>query len=699
MTVARTTCGDNSVLSASDPQPFAWTPSYDRHDRSPLTPDKPPPSLRLPPYRRFLGPPSLPGILLLAALCLRAVLAHAAPQPEPPGPPEAVVEESAPNDSVPDPDQPIAPPSTSKQPAVNAVMTRYRVEIVGAPKPVAGLLKKISQLIELKKRPPATVAALRRRISDDEDRFRAALESEGYYDAALETTLSQTFGTVDIKITITPGERFKVQSLAFRLDRDEAATPGLFERKYEKVLRDITGKPARAADVIDAEEQAIAALHDLGHPFAMRGDRETDVDHENHTIAVVLPVNVGPYVLFGATHVTGLKKLGNTYMQRSVPWTTGTPFVLSELEELRKHYVYSGLFASVKVTPEGTRDLPDNSPLDVSVEVDEGTQRSISIAAKYARDKGFGGTVAWNHRNILGNAEKLETTLDASQLEQVATAAFTKPNFLRRDQALKLSTQVKRSDTNAFTGYSGALYAGLEREIGNDWIVGAGLSFDAADLAQSGGADRSYLVGLPITVTRAPMIASRAVPESFVDQTKGWRMHLAATPYAGSLGTTVAFFKGEAEGSAYFPLDERHWYVIATRLKVGSIVGANTDHISADKRFYAGGGGSVRGFGYQLVSPLDAANAPIGGRSVIEGSAEVRVKVTQTIGIVPFVDVGAVSPSALPGNHARFSAGAGIGARYYTGVGPLRVDFALPLNPRGTVDKSFQFYISFGQAF
>ena len=636
---------------------------------------------------------------LLTAFCLWVCVANAAEKPPELTFPESVIEESIPNDSIPDPDLPATESSTPLQPALNAVITRYRVEIAGAPKPVSGLLRKLSQLIELKNRPPATIAALRRRIADDEDRFRAALESEGYYDATLETTLAQARGAVDVKITIVPGTRFTVRSLAFRLDRDETTSPALFVRKHETVLGQIAGKSARAADVIDAEEKGITALRDQGFPFAMRGDRETDINHDNHTISVVLPVNVGPYAQFGTTRVTGLIKLENTYMQRSVPWKSGTPFVFSELEELRKYHVYSGLFSSVKVTPNGTRDMPDNTPLDVNVEIVEGARRSISVAGKYARDKGFGGTLTWSHRNLLGNAEKLETTLDGSQLEQAATAAFTKPNFLRRNQALKLSTQLKRSDTNAFTGYSGTLYAGLEREIGKDWIVGAGLSFDGADLSQSGIADRSYLVGLPMTVVRAPLIATRAIPESFVDQTEGWRMRLAATPYAGSLATSVAFFKGEAEGDAYFPLDERHWYVIATRLKVGSILGANTDHIPADKRFYAGGGGSVRGFGYQLVSPLDAAGAPIGGRSLIEASIEARVKITETIGVVPFIDVGAVSPTSLPGKNARLSAGAGIGGRYYTGVGPLRLDFALPLNPRGKIDKGFQFYLSFGQAF
>lgn len=593
----------------------------------------------------------------------------------------------------------VAPETAAEDAAPAAVITRYRVDITGAPAHVYDLLKQISQLHQLKNKPPATVAALRRRIADDEDRFRAALESEGYYDARLETSLHQNKGVVEVGIAIVPGERFKVRSLSVRLDRDVAAAPGLAARPFETPLNAIAGKPARAADVIAAEEHAIAILRDQGYPFARRSDRETDVEHETHTIAVVLPVNTGPYVLFGDTHVSGLKKVHDAYMQRVVPWRTGTPFVFSALDALRKDYIYTGLFSSVAVAPRDTRDVADNTPLDIDVTVAEGARRSVSLAGKYGRDTGFGGTATWTHRNLFGNAEKLETRLDGTQLEQTTSAAFTKPDFLRRGQALKLNAELKRSDTNAFTGYSGTLYAGLERRIGRDWIVGAGISFDGADLSQNGASDRSYLVGLPVTVTRAPSIALNAAPEAFVDQAEGWRMRLTTTPYAGSFAASVAFLKSEAEGDVYIPLDQSLRYVFAARLKLGTILGANNTRIPADKRFYAGGGGSVRGFGYQLISPLDAAGTPTGGRSLIEAGIETRIKLTDTIGIVPFVDIGAVSRTSLPGQNARVAAGAGIGGRYYTAVGPLRLDFALPLNPRGGVDKGFQFYVSFGQAF
>jgi translocation and assembly module TamA len=591
-------------------------------------------------------------------------------------------------------------PAVKTTAPIAATVAKYRTDIAGAPgKDVLDLLKKTSQLLALKDKPPATIAALRRRVADDEQRFREVLESQGYYDGQLESTLTLDGEAVDIKIVITPGVRFKITALALRIDRDVPAAQVLLNKTYELPLKALAGKPARADDVIKAEDDSITILRDHGFPFAARGDRETAVNHETHEVRVVLPVKLGPRAVFGETHFAGLTTVQQGYMARSVPWISGTLFDFSRLEELRKYFVDAGLFASVKVEPADTKDMADDAPLDVNVVVVEGAHRSITLGGNYARDAGFGGTVDWTHRNLFGNAEKLDLKLDGTQIAQTASATFAKPNFLRRNQTLNLSAGVTHSDTEAFEGWSGTTAAGLERKLGTDWILGAGVSLDVSDLTQNGVSNRSYLAGLPVTVVRAPLIATRSISEYFIDQTRGWRLNAAATPYVGEYQGATSFLRTEVEGDAYFPLDSREWRVLAARLKLGTIVGAGSDHMPPDKRFYAGGGGSVRGFGYQLVSPVDADGTPVGGRGLIESSLEMRFRISDTIGVVPFIDAGGVSPTSLPGKDTRFAVGAGIGARYYTGVGPLRVDVAIPVNPRPGIDKGFQFYLSFGQAF
>ena len=138
--------------------------------------------------------------------------------------------------------------------------------------------------------------------------------------------------------------------------------------------------------------------------------------------------------------------------------------------------------------------------------------------------------------------------------------------------------------------------------------------------------------------------------------------------------------------------------MLSARTRIGSIIGQETDELPANKRFYSGGGGSVRGYEFQSIGPEDDKGDPTGGRSVLEVSGEVRLRVTEDIGLVPFIDGGTVSEQPFPDFDERFLWAGGLGLRYFTGIGPLRLDVAFPINGRDS-DDIFQFYISLGQAF
>lgn len=574
----------------------------------------------------------------------------------------------------------------------------YTVEIEGAPTAVVrALLKQTSQLDELKKRPPATTAALARRIRADESRFQAVLESEGFYAARVSSTTEPRGESTDVRIVIDPGPQYTVAKLEADFgDRADAAHAGAQDRP-DRALQEMVGKPARARDVISAEGAAVDVLRRNGFPFAQRGDRQLTIDNTAHTVSILLPIAVGRQAVFGKTSFKGQKRTNDSYLQRIVPWKPDSIYDTRELELLRRALVRSTLFSSVRVLPALDEEAPEGAPLETQVDLTEGPFRTISVAAKYARDTGFGGSVGWQHRNLFGNAERLDLSVDANQLTQTAKAALTRPNWRRLDQTLRFSATLERSNTEAFDGQSAQLLAGIERRIAPHWTVGVATSAEIARLIEHGLRRRSLLFGIPLTATR--YVTDDIYETAFIDATKGWRFAAVVTPYVGSYVGSARFVRSEVEGDVYVPLNALQTTVIAARLKIGSIIGSTTERIPADRRFYAGGGGSIRGFGYQLVSPLDAAGDPTGGRSLIETSLEARVRVTQTIGVVPFVDAGSVSSSSLPGQGMSMRVAAGLGLRYYTGVGPLRVDFAMPINKRPGIDKGFQFYISFGQAF
>ncbi len=570
----------------------------------------------------------------------------------------------------------------------------YTVEITGAENGVERLMRASSQLLSLINRLPATQRALARRIEGDVERFREVLESEGYYAGQVERSVEAQGDSTLVKISVTPGARYAVGYIQLVFgEREQAGDAAILDSKhYESPLRQVEGEPARAEDVIAAEDASIAELQNAGFPFAERGEREVDVDHEKKIVNVSLPVNLGPFSTFGIEHFGGLETVKESYLQELVPWKTGEVFNAGQLEDYRRTLVTSGLFTSVRVDTDDAADVGDAASLDVNVALTEAAHRSVGAGAKYGRDRGFGGSVFWEHRNLFGEAEKLRLSLDGTQLDQTATADLRKPNFLSLNQTLILGAEVKHADTEAFREWSGNLSAALERKLDEHWTVRAGTTLEIASLTEDNVTRTSYLAGLPLS-------AIYDASDDVLDPTRGWKVSVGLTPYAGAFDGSVAFVKSEAEGDIYVPFDERRRYVFAARLAVGSLVGSATDQIPANRRFYAGGGGSIRGFGYQLVGPLDAENEPTGGRSVIEASIEARLRVTDTIGVVPFVDAGVVSLSSLPGDGGRLRTAAGIGGRYYTAVGPLRLDIAVPLNRRPGVDNSFQFYISFGQAF
>jgi translocation and assembly module TamA len=348
------------------------------------------------------------------------------------------------------------------------------------------------------------------------------------------------------------------------------------------------------------------------------------------------------------------------------------------------------LFASVEV--EDGPSLDEAGSLPMTIRVDEGPHRSIGAGGGYSTDIGFGGQVFWEHRNFFGENERLRLTLAAAEIQQSIGADFRKPAFLRRDQTLLMNVSASNEDTDAFEQQSISSFVGLERLFSPRWRGVAGVSVSYLSTEDEQGRRNFLLFGLPITATRH-------MTDSLLDPTRGTRLDFAVTPYTGGGAEQLLFLQSSVAGSVYRAIDRRKRFVLAGRARVGSTVGEATEAIPADKRFYAGGGGSIRGYKYQSVGPLDTRRDPLGGRSLLELGGELRVRVTDSIGVVPFIDGGTVFDAPYPSFDETIRWAAGLGLRYFTDFGPLRLDVAFPINRRDDVDNRFEFYVSFGQAF
>ena len=563
----------------------------------------------------------------------------------------------------------------------------YSVEIVDdGEASLSAEIRKASRLESLRNEPPRTLAGLRRRTDEDVERIRAVLRAQGFYASAIRTAVDSSATLAGVRVVIETGPLYLLGE--FRVRYVDGLEPDSRIDDFDALDLHL-GMPADAETVVAAQDRLLRNLGRNGHPFAKVVNRKVVVDHAETLMLVDVTVDPGPSVRFGTVEFRGLKTVKESYLARLVPWRRGAGYDQRLVDDFRRRLWNTDLFGTVSVDP---LRPPGDGEAPIVVEVDERPHRTISVSASYSRDRGPGGDVSWEHRNLLGRNERLRLTAASDLVEQRLSMDFREPHFRVLDQAAIFNATGKRKDSDAFQERTLAVFGGLERAFAEHWSVRFGPSVDYSVLTDNDGRNAFVIVGHPVTATRDST-------NSALDPTKGSRLTMGMTPSLGMLERTIPFFTTDISVSGYLAAMSNERVVLAARARLASILGSDTEDIPASKRLYAGGGGSVRGYGFQMLGPVDAENDPLGGRSAVEVGFETRLRLTDSIGIVPFIEGGEIYDQALPQFDQNLRWAAGIGARYFTGIGPLRVDLAFPINRREGIDDRFQFYVSLGQAF
>jgi translocation and assembly module TamA len=564
----------------------------------------------------------------------------------------------------------------------------YQVEFLGvADAALRATLEAASQLNELQSRPPPTPARLKLRVEEDLTRLNAVLRSEGYYDAVLRSEIQSDVSPAKVAIHIETGTRYRLAT--YEVAYEGPSPPPESLRPDSQQLGLEPDMPARGPRIAAAGAQWAVLMTQRGYPLARVVDRKAVINRETKTMSVTLRVDAGAPARFGPVTISGLERLDPDYVRRLLPWQRGDAYDSRKIEEARRRLSQTRIFASVAVKPGD--DLGEDGELPVAITLAEGPSRTIGFGASYSTDVGFGGNAFWEHRNIFGEGEQLHFDLTVAQIEQSLKASLRKPAFPGRRQSLITNLALRNETTDAFDERSATALAGIESAYLDNWLLTAGAAPEYSYVEETGDHEAFLLLGLPLT-------GIRDVRDDLLNPTRGTRLDLSLTPYYGLGVDDPSWFTGTAGGSGYLAVDDDKRFVLASRLKLGFLVGADNEDLPASKRFYAGGGGSIRGYKFQSVGDLDAFHDPIGGRSVIEVSTELRMRLTEEIGVVPFVDGGTVYRESYPDFSNTFRWAAGLGLRYFTGIGPVRLDVAFPINGRDS-DDAYQFYISFGQAF
>jgi len=666
----------------------------------------------------MLAVPTRPAALLAVAatafitpqmLCAQAPLAApssagtppvSAPSTTPAPPPAEELDPASPMAPLPDlgvewptvapadapaPGQPVATPGDD--------LRRYRIELVGIDA-LSEFRIRFDALSSLRAgaAKPANAAQINRRTSDDEDLAKEILRSIGRYDATVTSSVSAPAGgeTV-VKLTIDPGPVYAFTGVDL---------PGL----------DAGGAKAKAlgsefavkrGDTVDADRVNAAvnafqlSLRNQSYPFATVAEPAVTIDHGTHEASLSVPVTLGAPARFGKIVVTGTRPVFSAHhvtdMARFHP---GEPYEVGRLDDLRRALIATSLISTADIKPVQT---VDPGVVDISVHLERAPPRTIAGELGYGTGEGARAEVSWQHRNLIKPEGAVTFRGVAGTQEQSLSALLRQNNFHARDLTLTSQIAAAHTNFNAYDARTFTISGGFERQSNiiyqKKWTWSGGGEFVVTD-------DRDTIIATGQPRRRTFLVA--ALPGSIgydcsddlLNPTRCFRLTLHVSPEVSLQNGAEVYVKSQLDGSAYYPLFGHT--VLAGRFRFGSIAGAPRDSIAPSRRFYAGGGGSVRGYSYQKIGPTDVNGDPVGGRGLTELSVEARIRFGN-FGVVPFLDAGNLYESSTP-KFSKLRYGTGLGFRYYTSFGPIRFDVGTPLK-RQPGESRVGVYISLGQAF
>ncbi|MFT5498659.1 MAG: translocation and assembly module TamA [Kiritimatiellia bacterium] len=554
----------------------------------------------------------------------------------------------------------------------------YEVRFEGTlSKPLRTLLSEASLAVDLQRVGSVSPRILRVRAEKDLERFAAVLQSQGHFGYHTAFDLVEDPAPARLVFQVISGAVYTIGSIQTSGLSDEPDLPSL-------------GAAASTARLRAVGEFVLTGVKNLGYPWARLVDTRLEPDHGRHVLSVTCVIEPGPQANLGGIHLEGLKRVKHDHIESKIKLKPGERFRLSRLTELQKDIVDTGLFNSVQVGPGKGPDADGSAA--VWVQLQELRYRTLFAGVSYEADRGVGGNAGFEHLNLFGRGEQVSTRLAIDDISLAWRNQYSKPDFIRQRQTLSGKLDALEESTDAFDSKTYTLGTGLSRPFGPRSRASLGVALEENQVEQE-GVDRDFLLVL------TPATFDRNTSGSLLDPRHGYAISLKAAPYWNLRSEDVFFFKTQVGARHYFPLREQPALTLATRMVVGSLNGTTLENIPANERFFAGGGGSVRGYRFQSVGPLSESNTPIGGMSLMEASVELRATLVGAFGGVLFYDAASVGTDAVPGRGASIQEAVGAGLRYQTPLGPIRADLGFPLDRRPDLDRAWQFYLSLGQAF
>jgi translocation and assembly module TamA len=590
-------------------------------------------------------------------------------------------------------------------------------------------LKATSDLLSLRSSAPVSPFGLIARARSDTDRLKTALESYGYYEAHVSININGlplTDPSLGDALTALPKGSSARVAISFslgtlyhlrRIDIDGEVPPPINARE---TLGLTTGQPAVAASVLAGGARLLSALQEQGYAFAQVDPPIAYEAADAPVLDLSFHLAAGSKVRIGDIHVEGLQRIHESLVRRRLLLHSGDLYKPSAIEAARRDLLGMNVFGQVSVQVGSQADESGGVP--VTFKLRERLRHAITVNAAYSSDLGGSGGVTWTDRNVFGNAEQLSVAASLTNLGGSDTTGtgydtsvkYLIPDFLQRNQSLQIALTAIKQQLQAYDQKAQTASATLSRKLSSVWTVSAGLSTTDETIVQVIKAEQQMpggpfipdpvtfnytLIALPFKV----VYDSTNLPTALEDPRHGFRGSLSLTPTLAIGHPNATFLISTLSLATYFDLNNLlptapGRSVLAARALAGVAQGAGELSLPPDQRFYAGGTSTIRGYGYQLVGPMfPNTNNPTGGTAITAGGLEFRQRLYTSWGVVAFVDAGQVSASLKP-LPDEIRVGVGAGARYYTPIGPIRFDIAVPVDRRPGED-SFEIYVGLGQAF
>ncbi|MFP9138503.1 autotransporter assembly complex protein TamA [Devosia sp. XGJD_8] len=591
--------------------------------------------------------------------------------------------------------------------AVIADPQPYTVVItVNATGGVESAVRNASALVADQNEPASGAAGLLAKARGDYRRIVAALYNEGHYGGTVSIRVGGAEAAnlapdvnlpdpVDVAIVVDPGPLFRFSSV--NLVNQAAPTSDPFDYVEPPLSVGFgTGEIAKSSVILRAEQLALEAWRQQGHAKAVIVSRDVVADHATQLVDVTITVNPGAKAAFGAVTVSGTERMDPEFVRRQTGLTVGEEYDPDELALAQRRLDRLEVFRAARL--EAAEAIGADGLLPYNLIVQELPGRRFGVGATYSTIDGLGLEAFHLWRNLFGQAERLRLDarvasiawpIDTAQFDYFFGGTFTKPGMFTPDTDLIAAISAERTIYPTYTEISAGGRVGLTHMLSDQITLEGGTQFEINRFDDVFGTRDFKTVGL----YGGAVLDFR---DDSVDATSGWYGAVNVEPfYELNYGNAAA--RLTVEGRTYFGFGEDDPFVLAGRLKAGALVGPSLAEIPPDKLFFAGGGGSVRGYGFKSIGVDNGAGVITGGRYLLEASIEARAKVTEDIGVVGFVDGGYVAADVFPAL-TDLRIGAGVGVRYYTGLGPLRLDVAVPLNKRAG-DPDYALYVGIGQAF